>query len=98
MNEEIDDSSQYKNPRNLCSGSVRQLDSKVTARRNVNCIIFALIESDREFKYKSEGFEWLTTLGFETVEYYKVSATSIPVKVLEYKSRVANYDIPSINF
>ena len=95
MNEEIDDSSQYKNPRNLCSGSVRQLDSKITAKRNVNCIIFALIEADREFKYKSEGFEWLKTLGFETVEYYQVNATNLPVKVLEYKSRVANYDIPS---
>ena len=49
MNEELDDdSSQYKNPRNLCSGSVRQLDSKVTAKRNVNCIIFALIESEKK--------------------------------------------------
>ena len=95
MNEEIDDSSQYKNPRNLCSGSVRQLDSKVTAKRNVNCIIFTLIESDKEFKYKSERMEWLKTLGFETVEYFKVNSTTIPVKVLEFKSRVANYDIPS---
>ena len=95
MNEEIGDSSQYKNPRNLCSGSVRQLDSKVTAKRNVNCIIFALIEADKKFKYKSEGFEWLKSLGFEIVEYYKVNSNSLPVKVLEYKARVANYDVPS---
>ena len=55
MNEELDDGDgQYKNPRNLCSGSVRQLDSKVTAKRNVNCIIFALIEtSDKISNYKS---------------------------------------------
>ncbi len=95
MNEEIEDSSQYKNPRNLCSGSVRQLDSRITAKRNVNCIIFALIESDKDFKYKSEGYEWLKTLGFEVVEYYKVNATNLPVKVLEFKERVVNYDIPS---
>ena len=95
MNNELEDSSQYKNPRNLCSGSVRQLDSKITKKRNVNIVIFALIECNKEFKYKSEQYEWLKSLGFEVVEYYKVDSSSIPSRVEYFKDRVANYDIPS---
>ena len=96
MNEELDDdSSQYKNPRNLCSGSVRQLDSKVTAKRNVNCIIFALIESEKKFKLKSEEFEWLKSLGFDVVEYHKVTSNNIEEQVLYFKNKIKEYDIPS---
>ena len=96
MNEELDDdSSQYKNPRNLCSGSVRQLDSKVTAKRNVNCIIFALIESEKNFKLKSEEFEWLKSLGFDIVEYHKVTSNNIEEQVLYFKNKINEYDIPS---
>ena len=96
MNEELDDdSSQYKNPRNLCSGSVRQLDSKVTAKRNVNCIIFALIESEKKFKLKSEEFEWLKSLGFDVVEYHKVTSNKIEEQVLYFKNKINEYDIPS---
>ena len=96
MNEELDDdSSQYKNPRNLCSGSVRQLDSKVTAKRNVNCIIFALIESEKKFKLKSEEFEWLKSLGFDVVEYHKVTSNNLEEQVLYFKNKINEYDIPS---
>lgn len=96
MNEELDDdSSQYKNPRNLCSGSVRQLDSKVTAKRNVNCIIFALIESEKKFKLKSEEFEWLKSLGFDVVEYHKVTSNNLEEQVLYFKNKIYEYDIPS---
>lgn len=96
MNEEVkDDSFQYKNPRNLCSGSVRQLDSSVTAERCVNCIIFALIEADNIPNLKSECFEWLRTLGFEVVEHFKVTKDTIEEKVLEFKEKVKSYDIPS---
>ena len=96
MNEELDDdSSQYKNPRNLCSGSVRQLDSKVTAKRNVNCIIFALIESEKKFKLKSEEFEWLKSLGFDVVEYHKVTSNNLEEQVLYFKNEINEYDIPS---
>ena len=96
MNEELDDdSSQYKNPRNLCSGSVRQLDSKVTAKRNVNCIIFALIESEKNFKLKSEEFEWLKSLGFDIVEYHKVTSNNLEEQVLYFKNKINEYDIPS---
>lgn len=87
---------EYKNPRNLCSGSVRQLDSKITAERNVNCIIFALIEASTPLSnYKDENFEWLKKLGFETVEYVKVNKNNIKNEVLNYKEKIKTYDIPS---
>lgn len=87
---------EYKNPRNLCSGSVRQLDSSVTAERNVNCIIFALIEVSSELSnYKDKNFEWLKSLGFETVEYVKVDKNNLKDEVLNYKEKIKTYDIPS---
>lgn len=97
MNDEIGDgTTQYKNPRNLCSGSVRQLDSSITANRSVNCIIFALIEADDKVSdLKSECFEWLKSLGFDVVEHVKVKKETLPKKVLEFKEIVKNYDIPS---
>lgn len=97
MNDEMGDgTTQYKNPRNLCSGSVRQLDSSITAKRNVNCIIFALIEVDDKISnLKSECFAWLKSLGFEVVEHVKVTKETLPEKVLEFKEMVKKYDIPS---
>ena len=86
MNKELDDGEDsYKNPRNLCSGSVRQLDSKVTAKRNVNCIIFSLIEaSDIILKSKLETYEWLKKIGFEVVEYHVVNSKNINEFVLYF--------------
>ena len=97
MNEELGDgSSQYKNPRNLCSGSVRQLDSSITAKRCVNCIIFALIESSTNISnLKSECFDWLKNQGFEVVEHYKVTINTVKEQVLMFKEKVKEYDIPS---
>lgn len=97
MNEELGDgSSQYKNPRNLCSGSVRQLDSSITAKRCVNCIIFALIESSTNIcNLKSECFDWLKNQGFEVVEHYKVTKNTVKEQVLMFKEKVKEYDIPS---
>lgn len=97
MNEELGDgSSQYKNPRNLCSGSVRQLDSSITAKRCVNCIIFALIESSTNISnLKSECFDWLKNQGFEVVEHYKVKKNTVKEQVLMFKEKVKEYDIPS---
>lgn len=97
MNEEIGDgSTQYKNPRNLCSGSVRQLDSNITAERNVNCVIFSLIEvEDKISDLKSECFEWLKSLGFEVVEHIKVTKDTLSSEVLKFKELVKKYDIPS---
>lgn len=97
MNEEMGDgSTQYKNPRNLCAGSVRQLDSNITAERNVNCVIFSLIEVDDKIsKLKSECFDWLESLGFDVVEHVKVTRDTLPDKVLDFKKMVKKYDIPS---
>lgn len=91
-----DDDGQYKNPRNLCSGSVRQLDPSVTASRNVNCVIFALISKDGELpNSKDEQFKWLESLGFECVERMKVNKDTMYDAVMNYKSRIKDYDIPS---
>ena len=88
---------QFKNPRNLCSGSVRQLDSKVTAERNVNCIIFALISTSDNNLPNSiiDRFNWLKSLGFEVVEHVKVNKDNMKDTVLSFKEKIVNYDIPS---
>ena len=97
MNNEIDEEeNQYKNPRNLCSGSVRQLDSRITAKRNVNLIIFALIESsDKISNSKKECFDFLKNQGFEVVEHFIVTKDNLADKVKEFKERINDYDIPS---
>ena len=98
MNDDMvsDGELQFKNPRNLCSGSVRQLDSSVTAKRNVNIIIFALIEADTNIpNSKEEQFKWLDSLGFETVERVEVTASNMESEVLKFKEKIKTYDIPS---
>ena len=72
INETIEDvDAKYKNPRNLCSGSVRQLNSKITAERSVRFMAFALVKADGvDFRNsRREQFLWLKSLGFETVEF-----------------------------
>lgn len=92
----MDGDLQFKNPRNLCSGSVRQLDSSITAKRNVNCVIFALISaSGMEFDYIEDGFKWLDSLGFETVERVSVNKDNMESCVLNFKEKIKSYDIPS---
>lgn len=88
---------QFKNPRNLCSGSVRQLDSKITAQRNVNCIIFSLISTSDDILSNSvsERFEWLKKLGFDVVDSIKVTKDNLEEAVLSFKEKIPNYDIPS---
>lgn len=97
MNEELgEDSTQYKNPRNLCSGSVRQLDSNITAGRNVNCIIFSLISVEgQSFNSKLEQYNWLKSLGFEVVEQLEVYKDTMSDSVKEYQDKIKTYDIPS---
>ncbi len=91
-----DDDSQYKNPRNLCSGSVRQLDPKVTSERNVNCIIFALISKEGELpNSKDEQFKWLESLGFECVERIHVNKDNMYDSVMYFKEKIKDFDIPS---
>ena len=98
MNEALmnDTDTQYKNPRNLCSGSVRQIDSKITAQRNVNIVIFSLVDCDKELpNSKKEQFDWLDSLGFQTVEKVLVNKNNIEEEVLNYKEKVKSYDVPS---
>lgn len=98
INREIEDAdSKYKNPRNLCSGSVRQLNSEVTANRNVNFIAFALINAeDVDFENSIEKqYEWLENQGFEVVERKTVSRNSMEEAVQYFAGKVKNYDYPS---
>lgn len=98
INDEIDDvDAKYKNPRNLCSGSVRQLNNQITAQRNVNFEAFALVKADGVDFHNSrkEQFEWLHKLGFDVVEYKEVTKDSLPDAVAEFAEAVEGYDIPS---
>ena len=97
MNAESDDQSKYKNPRNLSSGSVRQLDPKVTAKRCVNLIAFALIEAEGvDFgNSMNEQLNFLDRQGFETVERVIVTAETLPAAVHEFSEKIKTYDLPS---
>ena len=99
INEEIpEEGAKYKNPRNLCSGSVRQLNNEITAKRNVRFIAFNYVSqggSDTDFKLRSEQFDFLKKQGFEVVEYHKVTEDSILDKISYFAKMVANYSIPS---
>lgn len=98
INEEIEDvDAKYKNPRNLCSGSVRQLNNEITANRHVRFYAFALVRAEGvDFENsRSAQFEWLKTQGFETVEYRKVGAEKVEESVAYFAEKIQHYDIPS---
>ena len=98
INEKIEDvSAKYKNPRNLCSGSVRQLNSEVTAQRNVRFYAFSLVSAEGEDFHNSrkEQFYFLADLGFETVEYREVDAESIQKAVSDFEEKVEHFSVPS---
>ena len=87
----------YKNPRNLCSGSVRQLNSEVTAARNVYLYAFALVFAEGvDFgNSRMRQFEWLTGQGFDVVEHYLVRPENIRDKVQEFSEKIGANDFPS---
>ncbi len=87
----------YKNPRNLCSGAVRQLDPKVTASRNVRFFAFSLVSAPGvDFNDShSEEFEFLRGQGFDVVDYVKVDPSTVVDEVGVYEEKVKTYDIPS---
>ena len=98
INEQIEDvDAKYKNPRNLCSGSVRQLNSEITAQRQVHFYAFSLVKADGiDFKNsRKEQFEWLKTQGFEVVEYHEVTKETLPETVKMYSAAIAENDTPS---
>ncbi|MBR6223487.1 MAG: NAD-dependent DNA ligase LigA [Lachnospiraceae bacterium] len=87
----------YKNPRNLCSGSVRQLDSSITAKRNVHFFAFNLVDvEDVDFENSIiKRFTWLESLGFEVVERKLVDATTIADAVKWFSEKISTNDFPS---
>lgn len=92
----------YKNPRNLCSGSVRQLNTEVTAKRSVNFAAFSLSEingdEDKLPDFKNSRkvqLEWLKSQGFEVVDFFEVTAGSLEEKVSWFEKEIEHMDIPS---
>ena len=98
MNQEIEDvDARYKNPRNLCSGSVRQLNNEITARRHVKFYAFALVQADGEDFRNSRKyqFEWLRQQGFEVVGYKIVTREVLPETVAWFAEEIGANDVPS---
>jgi DNA ligase (NAD+) len=98
INEEIEDvAAKYKNPRNLCSGSVRQLNNKITAERNVNFLAFSIVKADGvDFGNSRNGqMKWLMEQGFEVVEYKLVDSGKLEEAVEWFAERIGQNDFPS---
>lgn len=98
INETIGDAdAKYKNPRNLCSGSVRQLNNEITAKRNVRFYAFALVSArDVDFSNSREQqFIWLKKQGFEVVEYKLVTSESLDEAMDYFSKTIVNNDFPS---
>ena len=93
--EDVD--SRYKNPRNLCSGSVRQLNNAITARRNVYFFAFALVSAEGKTLSNSaeENMRWLASLGFAIVPYAMVSGETVTAAVQEFAEKITENDFPS---
>ena len=87
----------YKNPRNLCSGSVRQLNNEITSKRSVFFFAFTLVRQnpDIETNSRKEQMEWLQSQGFETVEYKIVNKENIEDTVLWFSEHIETNDLPS---
>ena len=98
INETIGDAdAKYKNPRNLCSGSVRQLNNEITAKRNVRFYAFSLVSAEGvDFRNSREvQFWWLNEQGFEVVEYRKVTAETLDEAMDYFAEAVTTNDFPS---
>ena len=98
INESIEDvDAKYKNPRNLCSGSVRQLNNEITARRNVRFYAFTLVSADGVDFHNSRArqFEWLKEQGFDVVEYRTVTASTLDEAMEYFSTAITENDFPS---
>ncbi len=105
MNGEIAEAEdRYKNPRNLCSGSVRQLNNEITAKRHVYFYAFALVADVLdETQIKEAGFDntmtgrfaWLKDQGFDVVEHFVVRKDTLEQRVMDFAARIPDNDIPS---
>ncbi len=91
-----DESTKYKNPRNLCSGSVRQLNNEVTAKRRVRFYAFSMVSAEEKtFETRSSQFEWLEKIGFEVVEHSLVTSETIREELNLFEKKIENNPIPS---
>ena len=98
INAEIEDvDAKYKNPRNLCSGSVRQLNNEITAKRNVQFFAFSLVKAENvDFKNsRIYQMQWLKEQGFDVVEGYEVTTETIEEKVAYFAKKIETNDFPS---
>ena len=98
INEQIEDvSARYKNPRNLCSGSVRQLNNRITAERSVYFFAFGLVSArDVDFhNSRKEQLLWLSAQGFDVVEYRETTADTLDEAVRYFSEKIRTYEIPS---
>ena len=98
INEQIEDvDARYKNPRNLCSGSVRQLNNEITAKRNVQFYAFSLVRAEGvDFKNsRQKQFEWLAGQGFDVVEYRMVTADTLDDAIAYFSDKITRNDFPS---
>lgn len=98
INASIEDAdAKYKNPRNLCSGSVRQLNNEITARRNVRFYAFSLVSAEgADFKNSHEiQFEWLKEQGFDVVEYRVCTGATLDDAMDYFARAVTENDFPS---
>ena len=85
----------YKNPRNLCAGTVRQLNNEITAKRHVRFYAFSVASGIDNVRYRHEQLEKLRSLGFETVEYVSVTQETIIGEIEKYSEKIVNYPLPS---
>lgn len=98
INEEIEDvDAKYKNPRNLCSGSVRQLNNEITAERHVHFMAFALVSApEQDFENsRIRQMEWLKEQGFEVVEYKAVTKNNLDEAMQYFSTKIETNDFPS---
>ena len=98
INEKIPEiDAKYKNPRNLCSGSVRQLNNKITEERNVRFFAFSLVSADgQDFKNSRKvQFEWLKEQGFSVVEYKEVTSENLKDTIMWFEDKIKDNDFPS---
>ena len=98
INEEIGDAdAKYKNPRNLCSGSVRQLNNEVTAKRNVRFYAFTLVKADNVDFENSRAYQlkWLQEQGFDVVEHHLVTRDTVGDEVAWFAEHIRENEVPS---
>ena len=93
--EDVD--AKYKNPRNLCSGSVRQLNNEITAKRNVRFYAFSLVQAEDVEFHNSRAcqMDWLKDQGFEVVEFHEVTADTVEAEVIKFSEKITENDFPS---